>query len=93
MKSIGLAMIAAALLFQFHPAAADDPPARAAETRDAYGPAMATKEADPATKEAATDTIQVEEVPNGAASMEPAQQETPEERSERAFVENVWDSP
>ncbi|MGA8891647.1 MAG: hypothetical protein WB493_08770 [Anaeromyxobacteraceae bacterium] len=93
MKRIGMSIVAAALLLQFQVAAADDPPARADDPGDASGSAMATKEAAPAPKDAATDTIRVEEVPNGAASMEPAQQETPEERSERAFLENVWDSP
>ena len=93
MKRVGMAIITAALLLQFQPAAAYDPPALADETDDASRPPMATKEAAPATKEAAADTIHVEEVPNGAASMEPAPEESPEERSERAFVENVWESP
>ena len=86
MKRVCMAMITAALLLQLHPAAADDPPAKADDA--GYGSGTATE-----TKDAATDTIQVEEIPNGAASMEPAQKESPEERSERAFVENIWNSP
>ena len=93
MKRIGMAMITAALLLQFQPAAADDPPARGEDAGDGSGAATATKESTPAPRAAATDTIQVEQVPNGAASMEPSDKESPEERSERAFIENVWNSP
>jgi hypothetical protein len=38
-------------------------------------------------------SIQVEEIRTGAGSMEPSDADTPESRSERAFVENVWNSP
>jgi hypothetical protein len=41
----------------------------------------------------ATGTIQVEEVRAGAGSMEPADTETDEEKVERDFVANVWNSP
>jgi hypothetical protein len=34
-----------------------------------------------------------EDVRSGAGSMEPADGDTPEDRSEREFVENVWNSP
>jgi len=41
----------------------------------------------------ATATVPVEEVRSGAGSMEPAETESDEERVEREFVANVWNSP
>jgi hypothetical protein len=86
MKRIQLALIAAALLLPFQPAFADDPPARGEEAANGSGAATAP----PGN---ATQTIQVEEIQTGAASMEPKDDESPADRSERAFIENVWNSP
>jgi hypothetical protein len=47
----------------------------------------------PAAMDANTSTITVEEVRSGAGSMEPATEETPQERSDQVFVANVWNSP
>jgi hypothetical protein len=92
MKRIQLALIAAALLLPFQPVLADDPPARGEEAANGSG---ATNGSGAATAplEGATQTIQIEETPNGAASMEPKDDESPAARSERAFVENIWNSP
>jgi hypothetical protein len=93
MKRIQLALIVAALLLPFQPAIADDPPAPGDDTGYGAGAATASKDAARAPPGDATQTIQVEEVQTGAASMEPKDDESPAERSERAFIENVWNSP
>jgi len=79
MKRILLAPFVAALLLQFTPALADDPPSQGDD--EEYGASAATK------------TTEAEETQAGAASMEPQEDESPADRSERAFVENVWNSP
>jgi hypothetical protein len=93
MKNVGIAVIAAALLLPFQPALADDPPATGDDVGYGSGTTTASKDAPPAPTAGATQTIQVEEIQTGAASMEPKDDESPADRSERAFIENVWNSP
>ncbi len=71
------------------PATADDPP-----VTDAQGASQQAKTS--AGAEAASDpqsTILVEEVRTGAGSMEPSDTDTQEDRSEKAFVDSIWNSP
>ncbi len=71
------------------PAIGDDPPVT--DTQGAYEKAKATAGAEAAT--GGESTITVEEVRTGAGSMEPSDGDTPEDRSEKAFVDSIWNSP
>lgn len=82
------AVLAAAGMTFAVPVLADDPKVDGSK---ADGSATASTPAPPA-GEARTEVL-VEDVRSGAGSMEPADAETQEERTEREFVANVWTSP
>lgn len=70
------------------PAHGDDPPVT--DSQGAYEEKAPAKASGTAAEQA---TPLVEEIRTGAASMEPSDQETGEDRVERAFVESIWNSP
>ena len=82
------AVLAAAGMALAVPVLADDPKADGAKA----GESTTTSTPAPQAGEARTEVL-VEDVRSGAGSMEPADQETQEERTEREFVANVWTSP
>ncbi|HET8732802.1 MAG TPA: hypothetical protein VFM45_03405 [Anaeromyxobacteraceae bacterium] len=87
MRNLAWAVAVVAGLGLARPATGDGPPVT--DTQGVYEEATASTEA----ASAGLSTITVEEVRSGAGSMEPSDGDAPQDRSERAFVENVWNSP
>ncbi len=92
------AVLAAVGVSMSVPVLAYDPPASDETGLTSDGEQMIREQEAEAPAWQATQTIQVEEVRAGAGSMEPAETETAktetdEERVERDFVANVWNSP
>jgi hypothetical protein len=87
MTRFTLGVLAAAGFSLAVPTYAEDPPA------DGSAEEMIREQEAEAKAYQASATTQVEEVRSGAGSMEPAATESDEERAERAFVANIWNSP
>ena len=87
MTRFTLGVLAAAGLSLAVPTYADDPPAAGSAEE------MIREQEAEAKAYQATATVQGEDVRSGAGSMEPADTESDEERVEREFVANVWNSP
>jgi hypothetical protein len=87
MKQTTWAVLAALGISFAAPAIADDPPAAGSAEQ-----LIQDQEAEAAAGQR-TSTAQVVEVRDGAGSQEPADTESAEDRVERDFVTNVWNSP
>lgn len=86
-------VLAAVGLSMSVPVLAYDPPASEEAGRASEAEQMIREQEADAAAWRASRTVPDEEVRAGAGSMEPADTETDEERVERDFVANVWNSP